>query len=38
VELSPEEIRETVLTRTDDPLKDFGEACRNELQMLERRA
>jgi len=34
--LSPEEMRQTVLTRTDDPLKDFSEACRRELQMLER--
>lgn len=34
--LSPEELRHTVLTRTDDPLKDFSEACRHELQMLER--
>jgi len=36
--LSPEEMRQTVLARTDDPLKDFSEACRHELRMLERRA
>ena len=36
--LSPEEMRQTVLTRTDDPLKDFSEACRHELRMLEHRA
>ena len=36
--LSPEEVRQTVLTRTDDPLTDFSEACRHELRMLERRA
>ena len=35
--LSPEEMRQTMLARTDDPLKDFSEACRNELRMLERR-
>jgi hypothetical protein len=34
--LSPEEVRQTVLTRPDDPLKDFSEACRNELRVLER--
>jgi hypothetical protein len=34
--LSPDEMRRTVLARSDDPLKDFGEACRNELRMLER--
>ena len=36
--LSPEEMRQTVLARTDDPLKDFSEACRHELRMLERPA
>ena len=35
--LSPEEVRQTMLARPDDPLKDFSEACRNELRMLERR-
>ncbi|HVP28921.1 MAG TPA: hypothetical protein VMW35_07140 [Myxococcota bacterium] len=34
--LSPEELRETVLARADDPLKDFSEACRRELGMLQR--
>jgi hypothetical protein len=36
--LSPEEMRQAVLARTEDPLKDFGEACRQELQMLGRLA
>jgi hypothetical protein len=36
--LSPEEVRKTLLARPDDPLKDFGEACRRELGMLEHRA
>jgi hypothetical protein len=36
--LSPEEMRQTMLARTDDPLKDFSEACRYELRTLERRA
>jgi hypothetical protein len=36
--LSPEEIRQTMLARTDDPLKDFSEACRHELAVLERGA
>ena len=36
--LSPEEMRQAVLARTEDPLKDFGEACRKELQMLGRLA
>lgn len=35
--LSPEEIRRTMLARPDDPLKDFSEACRQELRTLERR-
>jgi hypothetical protein len=35
--LSPEEVRQTMLARPDDPLKDFSEACRNELRMLDRR-
>jgi hypothetical protein len=35
--LSPEEVRRTMLARPDDPLKDFSEACRHELRMLERR-
>lgn len=35
--LSPEEIQQTMLARPDDPLKDFGEACRHELRVLERR-
>ena len=33
--LSPEELRQTVLTRPDDPLKEFSEACRRELRMLD---
>lgn len=33
--LSPAEVQKTVLDRTDDPLKDFSEACRRELRMLE---
>jgi hypothetical protein len=36
--LSPEEMRQAMLARTDDPLKEFSEACRHELRMLERRA
>jgi hypothetical protein len=36
--LSPEEMRQTLLARPDDPLKDFSEACRHELRMLEHRA
>jgi hypothetical protein len=36
--LSPQELRQTVLDRTDDPLKDFSDACRHELRMLERPA
>jgi hypothetical protein len=36
--LSPEEMRQTLLARSDDPLKDFSEACRHELRMLEHRA
>jgi len=35
--LSPEELRQFVLTRPDDPLKEFSEACRHELRMLDRR-
>jgi hypothetical protein len=31
-------MRQTVLTRTDDPLKEFSDACRHELRMLERPA
>ena len=34
--LSPEELREFVLTRPSDPLKRFSEACRHELRLLER--
>lgn len=36
--LSPEEMRQTVLARTDDPLKGFSEACRQELRMFGRPA
>jgi len=36
--LSPEEVRQTVLTRPHDPLKDFSEACRAELRILQRQA
>ena len=35
--LSQEELRQTVLARSEDPLKDFSEACRRELRMLERK-
>jgi hypothetical protein len=31
-------MRQTLLARPDDPLKDFSEACRHELRMLEHRA
>ena len=37
-DLSPEELRQTVLARTDDPLKEFSAACRRELEVLQRRA
>ncbi len=33
--LSGEELREVVLTRPHDPLKQFSEACRLELQRLQ---
>ena len=36
--LSPEEMRELMLTRPNDPLKEFSEVCRLELQTLQRRA
>ena len=36
--LSPEEMRQLVLTRADDPLKDFSEACRIELRTLQQQA
>ena len=36
--LSPEELRDTVVARRDDPLRAFSEACRRELHLLERRA
>jgi len=35
--LSAEELRQLVLTRPDDPLKDFSEACRRELRKLDSR-
>jgi len=35
--LSPEELRQELLTRSDDPLKEFSEACRRELRMLGQR-
>jgi hypothetical protein len=35
--LSPEEMRKLMLTRPDDPLKEFSEACRRELRRFERR-
>ncbi len=35
--LTAEEMRQMVLAPTDDPLKEFSEACRSELRMLERR-
>jgi hypothetical protein len=34
--LSPEEVRQLVLARPDDPLKEFGEVCRRELHALQR--
>jgi len=34
--LSAEGLRQLVLTRPDDPLKEFSEACRRELHLLER--
>jgi hypothetical protein len=34
--LSSEELRQLVLTRPEDPLKDFSEACRIELSTLQR--
>jgi len=34
--LSPEEIRKLLLVRPSDPLKGFSEACRSELERLER--
>jgi hypothetical protein len=36
--LSPEDVRHTLSDRRDDPLKEFSEACRRELGMLDRRA
>lgn len=36
--LSPEELRQTVIARAEDPLKNFSEACRRELRLLERQA
>lgn len=36
--LSPEEVQRTVLDRASDPLRDFSEACRQELRMLDRPA
>jgi hypothetical protein len=35
--LSSEEIRKLLLSRPSDPLKGFSEACRSELERLERR-
>jgi len=34
--LSSEEMRQLVLTRPDDPLKEFSEVCRLELRALQR--
>ena len=34
--LSSEEMRQLVLTRPNDPLKEFGEVCRLELRTLQR--
>ena len=34
--LSSEEMRQLVLTRPDDPLKEFSEVCRLELRTLQR--
>lgn len=35
--LSPEELRQVVTNRPDDPLKEFSEACRLEVRMIQRR-
>jgi hypothetical protein len=34
--LSSEEMRQLILTRPDDPLKEFSEVCRLELRTLQR--
>jgi hypothetical protein len=34
--LSPEEIRQLMLVRPDDPLREFSEVCRLELRTLQR--
>jgi hypothetical protein len=36
--LSAEEMRQLVLSRADDPLKEFGDVCRVELQRFQRGA
>jgi hypothetical protein len=36
--LSPEDVRHTLTARREDPLREFSEACRHELGMLDRRA
>ena len=36
--LSPEEMRQLMLTRPDDPLKEFSEVCRLELRTIQRQA
>jgi hypothetical protein len=36
--LSPEDVRHTLTARSEDPLREFSEACRRELGMLDRRA
>ena len=36
--LSPEEMQQLMLTRPDDPLKEFSEVCRLELRTIQRQA
>ena len=36
--LSPEEMQRLILTRPNDPLKEFGEVCRLELRTIQRQA
>jgi hypothetical protein len=36
--ISPEDIRALALSRTEDPLGEFGQACRVEIQSLQRAA
>ena len=36
--MTREELQDVALSRTDDPLKPFSEACRNELKALQQHA